>query len=253
CSSDLLTGEQAAHRAITRIEKQIGADSLAALVYEPIQGEGGFIVPAPGFVPALAAWAKANEVVFIADEVQTGFARTGDWFACEHEGVVPDMITMAKGIADGLPLGAVTGRAGLLDAVHPGGLGGTYGGNPIACAAALATIAVMREHDLPARARRIEALVLPRLRKLADDLDVIGEVRGRGAMLGLELVRPGTAEPDPDAAKTVVARAFAAGVMTLTCGTYGNVIRLLPPLVIGDDLLTEALDVLESALRAPNT
>ncbi|WP_280506282.1 4-aminobutyrate--2-oxoglutarate transaminase, partial [Nocardia farcinica] len=250
---DGLTGEQAAHRAITRIEKQIGADSLAALVYEPIQGEGGFIVPAPGFVPALAAWAKANEVVFIADEVQTGFARTGDWFACEHEGVVPDMITMAKGIADGLPLGAVTGRAGLLDAVHPGGLGGTYGGNPIACAAALATIAVMREHDLPARARRIEALVLPRLRKLADDLDVIGEVRGRGAMLGLELVRPGTAEPDPDAAKTVVARAFAAGVMTLTCGTYGNVIRLLPPLVIGDDLLTEALDVLESALRAPNT
>ncbi|WP_040799978.1 4-aminobutyrate--2-oxoglutarate transaminase [Nocardia higoensis] len=246
---DGLTGEQAAHRAITQIEKQIGADSLAAVVSEPIQGEGGFIVPAPGFVPRLVAWAKDNGVLFIADEVQTGFARTGDWFACEHEGVVPDLITMAKGIADGMPLAAVTGRADLLDAVHAGGLGGTYGGNPVACAAALATIGVMRELDLPARAGQIEALAEPRLRKLADELDLIGEVRGRGAMLALELVRPGTGEPDAEAAKAVVAQTFANGVITLICGTYGNVIRLLPPLVIDDDLLTEALDVLEAALR----
>lgn len=244
------TGEQAAHRAITQIEKQIGADSLAAIVCEPIQGEGGFIVPAPGFLPALVEWTRENGVLFIADEVQTGFARTGDWFACEHEGIVPDLITTAKGIAGGMPLSAVTGRADLLDAVHPGGLGGTYGGNPVACAAALSAIDAMRELDLPGRARQIEALAEPRLQRLADELDLIGDVRGRGAMLAIELVRPGTTEPAAQAAKAVAARAFADGVIALVCGTYGNVIRLLPPLVIGDDLLTDALDVLETALRA---
>jgi len=247
---DGLTGEQAARRAITQIDKQIGADSLAAIVYEPIQGEGGFIVPAPGFLPTLVAWAGEKGVLFIADEVQTGFARTGDWFACDHEGIVPDLITMAKGIAGGMPLAAVTGRADLLDAVHVGGLGGTYGGNPVACAAALAAIDVMRELDLPGRARQIEALAEPRLRKLAGELDLIGDVRGRGAMLAIELVRPGTVEPDADTTKAVAAQALANGVLTLVCGTYGNVIRLMPPLVIGDDLLTEALDILETALRA---
>ncbi len=245
-----LTGEQAARKTISQIEKQLGADSVAAIIIEPIQGEGGFVVPAPGFLPTLVNWAKENNVVFIADEVQTGFARTGSWFASDHEGIVPDIITMAKGIAGGMPLAAVTGRADLLDAVHAGGLGGTYGGNPVACAAALASIAAMREWDLPGRAREIEAIVKPRLRALADEIGVIGDVRGRGAMLAIEIVKRGTTDPDPDLTKAVAAEAFARGVVLLTCGTYGNVIRLLPPLVIGDDLLDEGITILEDILRA---
>ncbi|MFW0790020.1 4-aminobutyrate--2-oxoglutarate transaminase [Gordonia sp. CPCC 205333] len=244
-----LSGEQAAQRAITAIEKQIGADQLAAIIIEPIQGEGGFIVPAAGFLPTLVEWATRNGVVFIADEVQTGFARTGSWFACDDEGVVPDIITMAKGIAGGLPLSAITGRADLLDKVHPGGLGGTYGGNPIACAGALAAIESMVAFDLPARARAIGETALTRLRGLSADLDVIGEVRGRGAMIAIEIVKPGTDTPDPDLTKAIAAQALAQGVVILTCGTYGNVIRLLPPLVIDDDLLEDGLSVLEDAIR----
>ncbi|MFE3255420.1 4-aminobutyrate--2-oxoglutarate transaminase [Nocardia sp. NPDC059091] len=241
-------GAAAAREAITRIEKQIGATSVAAIIIEPIQGEGGFIVPAPGFLPALADWARAHGVVFIADEVQTGFARTGDWFACAHEGVVPDIITMAKGIAGGMPLSAITGRADLMDAVHPGGLGGTYGGNPVACAAALAAIDAIREHDLNARARRIGEIASARFRALAQQVPAIGEVRGRGAMLALEFVRPGGTEPDAALTTAIAARCLEQGVLTLTCGTFGNVIRLLPPLVIGEDLLNDALDVLCTAI-----
>ncbi|WP_327143777.1 4-aminobutyrate--2-oxoglutarate transaminase [Nocardia sp. NBC_01327] len=243
-----LDGAAAAREAISRIEKQIGADSVAAVIIEPIQGEGGFIVPAPGFLPALAEWARANGVVFIADEVQTGFARTGDWFACDHEGVVPDIITMAKGIAGGMPLSAITGRAELLDAVHAGGLGGTYGGNPVACAAALAAIEAIRDHDLPARARHIGEVALARFDELAQQVPAIGDVRGRGAMLALEFVRPGTTEPDAAFTAAVAARCLEQGVITLTCGTFGNVIRLLPPLVISDELLDEALTVLCTAI-----
>jgi 4-aminobutyrate aminotransferase/(S)-3-amino-2-methylpropionate transaminase len=245
-----LSGAEAAKRAITMIEKQIGAANLAAIIIEPIQGEGGFIVPAPGFLPALARWCRENDVVFIADEVQTGFARTGQMFACEHEGVVPDLVTLAKGMAGGLPLAAVTGRAELMDAVHPGGLGGTYGGNPVACAASLAAIRVMREHDLAAAARAIEATMLPRLRALQERTPAIGDVRGRGAMLAVELVRPGTTEPDPVLTAAVAKRCHAQGVVVLTAGTYGNVLRFLPPLVIGRDLLVEALDVLDAAFAA---
>ena len=245
-----VSGEQAARRAVTLIEKQVGAENVAAIVIEPIQGEGGFIVPAPGFLPALADWARDHGVVFVADEVQTGFARTGNWFACEDEQVVPDLMALAKGIAGGLPLAAVTGRADLLDAVHPGGLGGTYGGNPIACAAALATLDRMRDLDLPARARHIADIAVPRLQALTDEFDIIGEVRGRGAMLALEFVMPGSREPNPVATAAVAAAALAQGVVLLTCGTYSNVIRLLPPLVIPDELLVEALDVLEDAVRA---
>ncbi|KPN21823.1 MULTISPECIES: 4-aminobutyrate--2-oxoglutarate transaminase [Arthrobacter] len=245
-----ITGTEAAERAILAIEKQIGADQLAAILIEPIQGEGGFIVPAEGFLPRLAEWAKANGIVFIADEVQSGFCRTGEWFAVDHEGVVPDIMTMAKGIAGGMPLSAVTGRADLLDAVHPGGLGGTYGGNPVACASALAAIETMETQDLAGRARRIEEITVPRMRRLADETGVIGDVRGRGAMLALELVKPGTKTPDAAAAKAVAAACLAEGVIILTCGTYGNVIRLLPPLVIGEELLSDGLDVLEAAIRA---
>ena len=245
-----LSGAEAAARATTMIEKQVGADQVAAVVVEPIQGEGGFIVPAPGFLPALADWCRATGVLLVADEIQTGFARTGAMFACEHEGVVPDLVTTAKGIAGGLPLAAVTGRAEVMDAVHPGGLGGTYGGNPVACAAALATIEAYEGADLVASARRIEDLALPRLRALADAYSGVAEARGRGAMLAIELVRPGGLDPDPGLAGRVARRCASEGVLVLTCGTYGNVIRLLPPLVIGDALLADGLDVLEAAVVA---
>lgn len=246
---DGLDGPDAAARAISMMDKQIGGDQIAAIIIEPIQGEGGFIVPAPGFLTALADWAKANGVVFIADEVQSGFARSGAWFASEHEDVVPDLVTMAKGIAGGMPLSALTGRADLLDAVHAGGLGGTYGGNPVACAAALAAMDVMTELDLPARARHIEDLAGGRLRAIASVTEEIGDVRGRGGMLAIELVKRGGKEPNPELTKALVAKCLEAGVVILSCGTYGNVIRLLPPLVIDDDLLNDGLDVLEDALN----
>lgn len=223
-----LSGADAAARAVEMIEKQVGAENVAALLIEPIQGEGGFVVPAPGFLPALRAWATAAGVVFVADEIQTGFCRTGDWFACQHEGVEPDLVTVAKGIAGGLPLAAVTGRAELMDAVHVGGLGGTYGGNPIACAAALATIETMHELDLAGAARRIESVLVPRLRAIAERDPRVAEVRGRGAMLAVELVLPGTLTPDPVATAAISAACHAAGLLTLTCGTYGNVLRFLP-------------------------
>lgn len=242
---DGLTGAEAAARAIAAIEKQVGADNTAALVIEPIQGEGGFVEPAEGFLPAIARWCRDRGVLFVADEIQTGFCRTGSWFALDHEGVVPDLITTAKGIAGGLPLAAVTGRAEIMDAVHVGGLGGTYGGNPVACAAALGALRTMRERDLNAAARRIEETVLGRLRAIAEKTDVIADIRGRGAMLAIEFT-----ERTPDVAARVVKACHEQGVVVLTCGTYGNVIRLLPPLVIPDDLLAEGLDVLEGALLA---
>ncbi len=215
---DGLSGAEAAARAIDVIDKQVGATNLACVVIEPIQGEGGFIEPAPGFLPAVAQWCRDHDVVFIADEIQSGFCRTGDWFACDHEGVVPDLVTTAKGIAGGLPLAAVTGRAELMDAVHAGGLGGTYGGNPLACAAALGAIEEMEGHDLVARAREVEALVRARLEKIAAEHPVVAEVRGRGAMP--------------------------------VSYTQGNVFRFLPPLSISDALLEEAFDVVAEAFAA---
>jgi 4-aminobutyrate aminotransferase / (S)-3-amino-2-methylpropionate transaminase / 5-aminovalerate transaminase len=241
-------GELAAKRALSVIDKQVGADNLAAVIIEPIQGEGGFIVPAEGFLPTLLDWCRRNGVVFIADEVQTGFARTGAMFACEHEGIDPDLIVTAKGIADGLPLSAVTGRAEIMDAPHVSGLGGTYGGNPVACAAALATIATIEADGLVARAAEIETLMKDRLGRMQADDERIGDVRGRGAMIAAELVKAGTSEPDADLTKALCAGAHAAGVIVLSCGTFGNVLRFLPPLTISDDLLNEGLDVLAAVL-----
>jgi 4-aminobutyrate aminotransferase/(S)-3-amino-2-methylpropionate transaminase len=241
-------GAAAAERAISVIDKQVGAANLACVVIEPIQGEGGFVVPAPGFLSAIAGWCRAGDVLFVADEIQTGFARTGDMFACEHEGVVPDLITTAKGIAGGMPLAAVTGRAEVMDAVHSGGLGGTYGGNPVACAAALGAIGTIESHGLAAAARRIGEIALPVLRDLAVAHPQIGDVRGRGAMLALEIVTPGTTDPDPAEAARINAACHRRGVVTLTCGTYGNVLRLLPPLVISEALLREGLGVLAEAV-----
>ena len=238
-------GAEAAAQVIAAIESQIGGTNVAAVVIEPIQGEGGFIVPGEGFLPALAEYCRQAGIVFVADEVQTGFGRTGAWFASEHEGVVPDLIATAKGIAGGLPLSAVTGRAEIMDAVHLGGLGGTYGGNPVACAAALATIATIEEQDLVGAARRIEGTMLPRLRALQERHPVIGDVRGRGAMIAIELVRPGTTEPDAATTQEVVKACHARGLVVLTAGTYGNVLRFLPPLVMPDHLLQEGLDILE--------
>ncbi len=238
-------GPAAARRAIEVIEKQVGAENLAAVVIEPIQGEGGFVVPAPGFLPALVEWCSANGVVFIADEVQTGFARTGDLFACEHEDVVPDLIVTAKGIAGGLPLAAVTGRADMMDAPHTGGLGGTYGGNPIACAAALAVIETIEADGLVDRAASIGKTMLDRLGALQQRDPRIGDVRGRGAMVAVELVQPGTTEPDAALTAKVAVAAHQQGLVVLTCGTFGNVLRFLPPLSIPDHLLDEALGVLD--------
>ncbi|GAB3126025.1 4-aminobutyrate--2-oxoglutarate transaminase [Glaciibacter psychrotolerans] len=247
---DGLDGVTAAKAAILQIEKQIGAANLAAMIIEPIQGEGGFIVPAEGFLPTLVAWASENNVVFIADEVQTGFARTGDLFASEHEGIVPDVIVTAKGIAGGLPLSAVTGRAAIMDSAHAGGLGGTYGGNPLACVAALATIESYQEDNLVERAREIGALLTSQLSALQANDSRIGDVRGRGALIAIELVNPTTGEPDAALTNRVAAEAHKQGVIVLTCGTYGNVIRFLPPLSISDALLTEGISVVAEALAS---
>lgn len=247
---DGLSGEDAAARAIDVIEKQVGATNLACVVIEPVLGEGGFVVPAPGFLPAIAAWCTANDVVFVADEIQSGFCRTGDWFASDDEGVVPDLVTTAKGIAGGLPLAAVTGRADLMDAVHVGGLGGTYGGNPVACAAALGAIEEMRSHDLAGRARELGERMRARLERLQAEHPVIGDIRGRGAMLAIELCAPGTTDPDPVRTAAVSAYCHQQGVVTLTCGTWGNVFRFLPPLSISDALLDEAFDVVAEAFAA---
>ncbi len=241
------TGRDAAGRAVDLIDKQVGAANVAAVLIEPVQGEGGFVVPAPGFLAGLAEWCAARGVLLVADEVQSGFCRTGAWFACEHEDVVPDLIATAKGIAGGMPLAGVTGRAEIMSHVHSGGLGGTYGGNPVACAAALAAIEMMERGDLAGAAGRLGAVMGDRLRVLQSTFAAIGDVRGRGAMQAMELVQPGTTVPDPAAAAGIAARCHAQGVVVLTCGTWGNVIRLLPPLTIDDVLLTEALDVLAGA------
>ena len=247
---DGLTGPEAAGKAISIIEKQVGADNLAAVVIEPIQGEGGFIVPADGFLPALVEWCRANGVVFIADEIQTGFARTGEMFASDVFGIVPDLITTAKGIAGGLPLAAVTGRAEIMDAAHTGGLGGTYGGNPIACAAALAAIDAFENDGLIERAREIDGILRGRLETLQRVDPRVGDVRGHGAMIAAEFVDPATGEPDAALTAAVARACIAQGVIVLTCGTYGNVIRFLPPLSIPDALLHEGLDVVAEALAA---
>jgi 4-aminobutyrate aminotransferase/(S)-3-amino-2-methylpropionate transaminase len=238
-----------ATEALEDLLRQVGADHVAAIVIEPLQGEGGFIVPAPGFLPAVAALAARHGIILVADEVQCGLGRTGDMFASNHEAIVPDLVCTAKALGGGLPLAAVTGRAELMDAVPAGGLGGTYAGNPLACAAALGVFEMLEHDDLLAKARRIETLIRRRLEPLAQQVATIAQVRGRGAMMAIELVHPGTLEPAPELAKAVAAQCHGEGVVLLVCGTFGNVVRLLPPLVIGEELLTEGLDILAQALR----
>jgi 4-aminobutyrate aminotransferase/(S)-3-amino-2-methylpropionate transaminase len=239
--------DEAFEQFVSQVHAQVGEENCAAVLIEPIQGEGGFIVPAPGFLARVAEWSATHGILFVADEIQTGFCRTGHWFACEAENVVPDLITTAKGIAGGLPLAGVTGRAEIMDSIHVGGLGGTYGGNPVACAAALGAIETMRADDLCGKARHIESVMRPRLAALAEKYDAVGDVRGRGAMLAIELIEPGTLDPNPALTAAIATACHQAGLIALTAGTYGNVLRFLPPLVIVDNLLREGLDILETA------
>ncbi|MGA1023476.1 MAG: 4-aminobutyrate--2-oxoglutarate transaminase [Aquiluna sp.] len=244
-----MTGPEAATRAITYLEKRVGASQLAALFIEPIQGEGGFIVPAPGFLLTLQEWTRANGIVLVADEVQSGMARTGKWFASEwEEGFEPDLITVAKGIAGGMPLSGVVGRAEIMDAAHAGGLGGTFGGTPTAVAAAVAVMEQFEEGGWFERADQIGEILSGRLTAMQNNYPVIGDVRGKGAMQAIELVRPGTMDPNPEATDAVMKHCHQNGVLVLNAGTYNNVLRFLPPLAISDELLHDALDVLAAGL-----
>ena len=241
---------EALDEVLHKIEKEIGGENLAGIVIEPIQGEGGFVVPPKGFLPGLADYCKKVGALFIADEVQTGFARTGQMFACEDEGIEPDLITTAKGIAGGLPLAAVTGRADVMDSIHGGGLGGTYGGSPIACAAALGAIETIKEEKLVERSAKIGQMMRSALESMQAKYSIIGDVRGRGSMQAIELVKAGTKEPNTEALGKIVKYCQSRGVLILTAGTYSNVIRLLPPLVMPDHLLKEALTILDEAVAS---
>jgi 4-aminobutyrate aminotransferase/(S)-3-amino-2-methylpropionate transaminase len=241
--------ESCAAYVFDEIDKVIGADNVACMVMEPVIGEGGFIVPAPGFLPRLAEYCADRGILFVADEVQTGFGRTGRWFAVEHEGVVPDLLATAKALGGGLPLGAVTGPAEVMESVHIGGIGGTFGGNPLACAAALAVIDTIEREGLLARAETIGRTMIGRLQDMAERFEMVGEVRGRGAMVAIELVEDrGTRAPAKGSPGRLIEECYRQGVVILKAGTYDNVVRLLPPLTIDEGLLSEGLDVLKKAL-----
>ena len=240
--------KEALQVVMSKIEKEVGIKNVAAIVIEPIQGEGGFVVPPKGFLPGLQKFARDNGALFICDEVQTGFARTGTLFASEDENLEPDLICIAKGIAGGLPLAAVTGRAEVMDEIHASGLGGTFGGSPVACAAAIGAIKTIEDEKLVDRAKHLGEIISKRLTAMKSKNPIIGDVRGRGAMYAIELVKPGTIDPNAEAQAAAIKKCQQEGVLILSAGTYGNVIRLLPPLVITDEQLNEALDVLENAL-----
>jgi len=244
-----MTGPEAATRAITYLEKRVGAAQIAALFIEPVQGEGGFVVPAPGFLKTLQDWTRANGIVLVADEVQSGMARTGKWFASEwEEGFEPDLITVAKGIAGGMPLSGVVGRAEIMDAAHAGGLGGTFGGSPTAVAAGVAVMEQYETGNWFNRALEIGEIISGRLNAMKNNYRVIGDVRGRGAMQAIELVEPGTKNPNPAATEALLKHCHQNGVLVLNAGTYNNVLRFLPPLAITDELIHDALDVLAAGL-----
>ena len=246
---DGLSGKEAAERTITHLEKRVGARQIACLVVEPIQGEGGFIIPADGYLPALLAWCQDNGIVYVSDEVQSGMARTGAYFASEHFGIEPDMVTSAKGIGGGMPIAAVTGRADIMDASHPGGLGGTFGGNPVACAAVVAVFDEVKKKSLLKEADRVGAALTRGLTGLKDRFSHVADVRGIGAMVAIEFCDPETGKPAPEVAKAIQTYALHQGVLILTAGTFGNVLRFLPALVITDEQIDEAVGVMADALE----
>lgn len=244
-------GPRCAEYAVEAMEHHIGATNIACVIIEPVQGEGGFIVPGPDFLPRIAAFCRQNDILLIADEVQTAFGRTGRWFASEHFGVTPDIVTTAKALGGGLPIGGVTGPAEILDQIHVGGLGGTFGGNPVACAAALAVLDQIERDGLLERAERIGATMLDALGGFRERFHLVGDVRGLGAMVAMELVVDReTKEPARDAAAQVLHESHAQGLVLLKAGTYDNVIRLLPPLTIDEGLLEEGLGIIEKALAS---
>jgi 4-aminobutyrate aminotransferase/(S)-3-amino-2-methylpropionate transaminase len=237
-------GDACADLAIASMDKQIGANRIACLLVEPVQGEGGVIIPGDGFLPRLAEYCKEHGIVFIADEVQAGMARTGKLFSSEHFGIVPDL-------GGGLPIGGVTGRADIMDAIHPGGLGSTFGGNPVSCAAALGALSEIESRGLVARSQEIGEIFKARFGNLAEEVPAVGDVRIIGAMAALEFVSDRTTkEPDLTATSRVLSACHSEGVILLKAGTYDNVVRIVPPLVISDDLLNDGLSVLEKAVRA---
>jgi len=229
--------------------KQVNPESVAAVVAEPVQGEGGFIVPPPGYFQELVKICRDNGILFVADEIQSGMGRTGKLFAIEHWGVEPDLITMAKSLAAGMPLAAVVGKAEIMDAVHAWGLGGTYGGNPVACAAGLAVMEVFEKEDMLEKSVALGQKLTARFEKWQQQFDIIGEIRGLGAMLGLELVKGENRESAADEAKQLTAFCLEKGLLVLSCGSYGNVIRVLAPFVITDEQLEKGLGILEDGLK----
>ena len=242
-------GEACAELLDKAFAQYVPAGDVAALIVEPVLGEGGFTVPPEDYLPALKARCEKHGIVFIADEVQSGFGRTGKMFAVEHSGVEPDLVTMAKSIAGGLPLSAVVGRAEVMDAPEPGAIGGTYPGNPVALASAAAVLDRFEDGELLRRSQEIGDRIKDRFVVLADRVDLIGDVRGLGAMVAVEFVGDReTKEPAKDEASKVIKLAASRGVLVLSAGVYGNCIRFLSPLVIADEQLDEALDVLESCV-----
>jgi 4-aminobutyrate aminotransferase / (S)-3-amino-2-methylpropionate transaminase / 5-aminovalerate transaminase len=247
---DGLSGEEAAERTIDYIRTHIGATEIAAFFVEPIQGDGGIVIPAPGYFARIAEFCAENGIVFVADEIQAGIARTGTWYSIEHHGVVPDLVTSAKGLAGGFPLAAVTGRAEIMDSVQPGGIGGTFGGNPVSTAAALAVLDAIESEGLLAEAQRVERALTARIGDWAERFDVVGEVRGKGAMFGVELVQPGTRTPNPEALASVIRYAAEHGVIVLDAGSWDSVLRFLPSVVISEELIDDAATVLEEAFAS---
>jgi 4-aminobutyrate aminotransferase/(S)-3-amino-2-methylpropionate transaminase len=232
-------------------KEDIEPERVAAIIVEPVLGEGGYVPAPPEFLVALRELCTQHGIVLIADEVQTGFGRTGRWFAVEHAGIEPDLVTMAKSLAGGFPLSAVTGKAEIMDAPAPGGLGGTYAASPIACAAALAVIDVIEEEGLVDRAEAIGGKVVKTMEGMAETDPRIGEVRGLGAMVGVELVKDRDGrEPDPDLTKAITNAALEEGLIILSCGTYGNVLRVMVPLTASDELIEEGLEALGRAFAA---
>ena len=230
--------------------KQVNPEAVAAVVAEPVQGEGGFIAPPPGYFQDLAKICQDNGILFVADEIQSGMGRTGKMFAIEHWGVEPDLVIVAKSLAAGMPLAAVVGKQEIMDSVHSWGLGGTYGGNPVACAAGLAVLDIFEEENMLAKSVALGEKLKTRFEKWQKDFNIIGEIRGLGAMLGLEFVKGENKEPAADEAKQLAAYCLGKGLLILVCGTYGNVVRVLTPFVITDEQLEKGLSIMEEGLKA---